>query len=344
MHLKKRMIKGTCTLLFSSIVFLFTFLPARVLAQSAENIYVNEVYRWSVKYPSTWNVDGGDPTLVKIVSPDKTTPAVIGIHSISGVFDRDIDDVLNFILENMRKELALRGSSIVISSRNPLPLREHLSGRQVIFEILPGRMSRVVIIAHNNTAVVLNAETYMGAWSKLEPYFDEVFSSFAFSTGNVGLNNDLLTASLHGDTQEVSRLIERGADVNARDSDGVTALMGAAIDGNTELARVLIEKGADVDSQAENGWTALHIAAINGDLDVARILIEKGANVNEDDQHGETPLMLSVFEGNTVILKFLIEKDANVNAEDKAGSTALQFAVGNRQKEIVEILKSAGAR
>jgi len=337
------MIKRISTLLFSSILFLFTFLLARGVSQSAENTYVNEMYRWSVNYPSTWNVEGGDPAFVKIVSPDKTTPALIGVHTISGVLDRDIDDVLNFILENMRKELALRGLSIVISSRNVFPLREHLSARQVIFEILPGRMSRVAIITRNNTGVVLTAETYIEAWTKLQPYFDEIFSSFAFSSGNVGLNDDLLIASLKGDTQEVSRLIERSADVNAKDRDGVTALMGAAIDGNTELVRILIEKGADVDSQAENGWTALHIAAMNGDLDVARTLIEKGANVNEDDQHGETPLMLSAFEGKTDIVRFLIEKGADVNAKDKSGSTALQFAVGDKQKEIVEILKSAGA-
>ena len=63
------------------------------------------------------------------------------------------------------------------------------------------------------------------------------------------LNEELLETAEEGDTEEVKLLIEKGADVDAKDWKGRTALMGAALKGHTETVKLLIEKGADVNAR-----------------------------------------------------------------------------------------------
>jgi ankyrin repeat protein len=66
----------------------------------------------------------------------------------------------------------------------------------------------------------------------------------------------LMLAAFRGDTAGVINLLERGADVNARDSDGDTALMFAAHKGHALIVALLLQYGANVYARARNGWTA----------------------------------------------------------------------------------------
>ena len=69
-----------------------------------------------------------------------------------------------------------------------------------------------------------------------------------------------MTASLKGHTEIVKALLDKGADVNAKSKDGVTALMWASQDGHTEIVKaLLIDKGADVNAKSEKGWTAFDV-------------------------------------------------------------------------------------
>ncbi len=65
--------------------------------------------------------------------------------------------------------------------------------------------------------------------------------------------------------EEVRRLVGSGADVNARDENGWTALMRASLlnNSNKEVIQVLIDSGADVNARDKNGWTALMFASAN---------------------------------------------------------------------------------
>ena len=93
----------------------------------------------------------------------------------------------------------------------------------------------------------------------------------------------LLDAVKAGDIVAVRRLLERGANVNARDNSQETPLHHAASRGNTEVAALLIEKGADVNARDMNHKTPLHWAASQGNTEVAALLIEKGADINGSD-------------------------------------------------------------
>ncbi|HEX7957119.1 MAG TPA: ankyrin repeat domain-containing protein [Pyrinomonadaceae bacterium] len=66
----------------------------------------------------------------------------------------------------------------------------------------------------------------------------------------------LMLAAFRGDAAGVVNLLERGADVNARDKDGDTALMFAAFKGHGLIVALLLQYGANVYARARNGWTA----------------------------------------------------------------------------------------
>jgi len=80
-----------------------------------------------------------------------------------------------------------------------------------------------------------------------------------------------------GDYAEVKRLIGEGADVNAQNSEGWTALMLASDQENPAIAKLLIDEGADVNIQDNEGWTALLWALREGYPEIAELLREAGA-------------------------------------------------------------------
>ncbi|XP_069489712.1 protein phosphatase 1 regulatory subunit 12B isoform X10 [Ambystoma mexicanum] len=102
-----------------------------------------------------------------------------------------------------------------------------------------------------------------------------------------------LAACSSGDTEEVKRLLARGADVNTANVDGLSSLHQACIDENLDVVRFLVENGADVNQQDNEGWTPLHAVASCGYLNIAEYLISHGANVAPVNSEGEVPLDLA---------------------------------------------------
>src|SRR3989338_5994357 len=87
-----------------------------------------------------------------------------------------------------------------------------------------------------------------------------------------GCATPLQMAARSGDIEAAHKLIEQGADVNAKDNNGQTPLHWAASNGNKEAAELLISKGADVNAKDNNGQTPLHWVASNGNKEVVEIL------------------------------------------------------------------------
>uniref|UniRef100_A0ABM0LZ62 Protein phosphatase 1 regulatory subunit 12A-like n=1 Tax=Saccoglossus kowalevskii TaxID=10224 RepID=A0ABM0LZ62_SACKO len=77
-----------------------------------------------------------------------------------------------------------------------------------------------------------------------------------------------LAACASGEQDEVKTLLDKGANINTANIDGLTALHQAVIDENLEMAEFLIENGADIEMQDNEGWTALHAAASCGFAEV----------------------------------------------------------------------------
>uniref|UniRef100_A0A8D0GVQ8 Protein phosphatase 1 regulatory subunit 12B n=1 Tax=Sphenodon punctatus TaxID=8508 RepID=A0A8D0GVQ8_SPHPU len=98
-----------------------------------------------------------------------------------------------------------------------------------------------------------------------------------------------LAACSSGDTEEVKRLLARGARINTANVDGLTALHQACIDENLDMVKFLVESGANVNQQDNEGWTSLHAVASCGYLNIAEYLISHGANIAAVNSEGEVP-------------------------------------------------------
>ena len=149
-------------------------------------------------------------------------------------------------------------------------------------------------------------------------------------------------AATHGNLADVERYLKNGTAVDARDKIGKTPLMEA---GSLPVAAFLVNKGADVNARSTDGWTPLMLAAGNGRLDVVKYLVDKGANVNAQDKGDWTPLLSAACEGGEMdMVKYLVSKGANVNARSKTGQSALTLATDRKKQDIVEFLKQHGAK
>lgn len=89
---------------------------------------------------------------------------------------------------------------------------------------------------------------------------------------NVKGRTPLMLAAFRGDAAGVLNLLERGADVNARDADGDTALMFAAFRGHRLVVALLLQYGANVYARARNGWTARKAAQSGLHQEIAETL------------------------------------------------------------------------
>ena len=104
-----------------------------------------------------------------------------------------------------------------------------------------------------------------------------------------GKNMDLIEAATRGDLDMVRGFLAQGADINARNDKGVTALYRASFCGHRDVVDLLLANGASVDFKARNGSTPLFAAAQNGYRDVAELLLDKGADINARTDYGATP-------------------------------------------------------
>jgi hypothetical protein len=129
------------------------------------------------------------------------------------------------------------------------------------------------------------------------------------AAGQVGssLNDQLIQAARDGDTAAVRQLLDKGANIEAKDKDGETALIVAAWWATTDVVRLLLAKGANI--EAKN--TALIVAAVMGKTEVVKLLLARGANIEGKDNYGQTALNLAIEAGNTEVVNLLREKGAH---------------------------------
>ena len=140
------------------------------------------------------------------------------------------------------------------------------------------------------------------------------------------INKQLVNAASNRNISEVENLLDRGADVNATDNGGSTALHWAAIRGPLEFVKLLLDRGADVNATDRYGKTALHEVVMLGDWAIVKALVIAGANVDAANDEGVTPLEIAALWGFTDIVKVLVKAGANVDTKNNSGETVLQRA------------------
>ncbi|XP_071434541.1 protein phosphatase 1 regulatory subunit 12B isoform X4 [Pithys albifrons albifrons] len=178
-----------------------------------------------------------------------------------------------------------------------------------------------------------------------------------------------LAACSSGDTEEVKRLLGRGARINTTNVDGLTALHQACIDENLDMVKFLVENGANVNQQDNEGWTPLHAVASCGYLNIAEYLISHGANVAAVNSEGEVPsdiaeeaamkdLLLEQVKKQGVDLDLSRKEEEQQMLQDarqwlnsgriedvkqpRTGATALHVAAAKGYSEVMRLLIQAG--
>jgi ankyrin repeat protein len=167
----------------------------------------------------------------------------------------------------------------------------------------------------------------------------------AASLGAVA-NTSLADAARRGDLDTVKALLKDGADVNAPEGDGMTALHWAAERGDLELTNLLLYGGANVRAVTRIGlYTPLHIAARAGNAPVVRALVAAGADVAAlSSPSGVTPLHLAAAAGSVDAITALLDRKADVNArEHEWQQTPLIFAAASNRVETIKVLLARGA-
>ncbi|XP_031785037.1 ankyrin-1 isoform X2 [Nasonia vitripennis] len=129
-------------------------------------------------------------------------------------------------------------------------------------------------------------------------------------------------------------LLENGANVDAVDIGGSTALHIAVDTKDEKLVKVLIEAGAQVNARDEYGNTPLHVLLLTAQEDccnedrlerMAALLIDRGVNVNEQNDNQETPLYFALFRGNPVIVNLLLDHNATLSTLWHTQKGSLRF-------------------
>jgi uncharacterized protein len=156
-------------------------------------------------------------------------------------------------------------------------------------------------------------------------------------------DSSVADAAMRADKSAVRALVQQRADVNAKASDGSTALHWAVESDDPEIVDLLLKAGADVKGKDRFGFTPVYFAISNNNLEMVRQLLKSGADANEADAAGDTLLMLAAREGNPDVLNALLESGATLNAKDKEDQTALMWAIRSNRPALVKTLIARGA-
>ena len=154
----------------------------------------------------------------------------------------------------------------------------------------------------------------------------------------------LADAVMRQDATAARALLAAGADVNAPQNDGATALHWAVHWDDQELVERLLRAGAAVNATNELGVPPLWLACLNASPVVVEKLLAARADPNLALPSGETSLMTAVRTGNAQVVKLLLSRGADVNArEHYQGQTALMWAAAGQFPEVVRVLLELGA-
>ncbi|XP_053572730.1 protein phosphatase 1 regulatory subunit 12A isoform X2 [Bombina bombina] len=206
---------------------------------------------------------------------------------------------------------------------------------------------------------------WIGSETDLEPHvIKRKKTKVKFDDGAV-----FLAACSSGDSEEVLKLLDRGADINYANVDGLTALHQACIDDNLDMVKFLVENGASINQPDNEGWIPLHAASSCGYIDIAEYLISHGANVGAVNSEGDTPLDIAEEEPMEELLQNEVNRQGidveaarkeeervmlrdarqwlnsgqiNDVRHTKSGGTALHVAAAKGYTEVLKILIQAG--
>jgi ankyrin repeat protein len=166
-----------------------------------------------------------------------------------------------------------------------------------------------------------------------------VVLAWSAASAVVAADSTLIDAVKGKQHEAAVALIEKGADVRAREVDGTTALHYAAHYEDADLVKRLLKAGADVKAVNDYGATALSEAAVTGNPEIIKSLLAAGADAKATNKEGQTTLMVVARTGHVEAAKLLLKARVDVNATEQwGGQTALMWAAAQSQPQMVKLL------
>ena len=269
--------------------------------------------------------------------------AAAGVEGVQAVICKNTADQQD---ANGRTPLHIAGinidadaAAIIVESAQSLSVRD-ADGKTALMYAYESPQNEA---AAQTAAIILLAgsEPTHGEFSCFETAVLKRNLSMRFGAGETPLH----IAASKGRLGFVQYLVNRGAQVNAKDASSSTPLHEAVIAGSTECALLLIRAGADVNAQNAGGNTALHLVMpLESREAIFDALLAAGANPNLKDIYGDAPLHIaSRIAMDRGIIERLVAAGGDLNERNKRGATPLAIAIERGQPQQATAFVRLGA-
>lgn len=170
-----------------------------------------------------------------------------------------------------------------------------------------------------------------------------------FLAAGHAMDLSLHKAAAADDAAEIAALLAKGAEIDARDGSGATALLVATHGNKVDAARALIEAGADVNAKDDISDSPYLYAGARGHLDILKLTLAHGADLKSINRYGGTALIPAAERGHVETVDTLIKAGVDVDHINRLGWTAPLEAIilgdgGPSHVKIVGLLLDAGAK